>query len=118
MRVGIAADVAQECLVINAAACVLVEPRDISELDQLVTDSYLRGLNSTGAPIERTDVRLGMTAAMAAKYAWIGPSMLRAAVEERELLNGRPIADTILAWAPIVRYLLDRADEARQLADR
>ena len=93
-----------------------VAPGDIGELDELVTDCYLRGLNGAGIVIDRADVRLGMTAAMAAKYAWIGPSMLRAAVEERELLNGRPIADTIRAWAPPVRYLLERADEARRLA--
>ena len=36
----------------------------------------------------------------------------------RDTLNGRPIADAIRTWAPAVRYLLDRADEARSLIER
>jgi Phosphotransferase enzyme family len=87
----------------------------IKHLDERITDAYTRGLTDVGADIDPRRVRLGMTATMAAKYAWIAPAMARAVIEERVALNGRPISDAINTWAPAVRYLLDRADEARNL---
>jgi hypothetical protein len=95
-----------------------VPPGDIGVLDQLVTDGYRQGVTESGLTIEPSQIRLGMVAAMAAKYAWIGPATARAAAEERTTLNGRPIEEAIRVWAPTVRYLLDRADEARELASR
>ena len=57
-----------------------------------------------------------MAATIAAKYAWILPAILRAAVEHRDQLNGRPFDEAMQWWAPTVQFLLDRADEARDLA--
>jgi hypothetical protein len=56
-----------------------------------------------------------MSATIAAKYAWILPALLRAVREDRELLNRRPLDDAVRWWAPTVRFLLARADEARAL---
>lgn len=87
----------------------------IGLLDRVLTDSYLDGLSDAAASINPDLVRLGMTATMAAKYAWIAPAMARAVVEGRDKLNGRPTSEAVAAWAPAVQYLLDRADEARRL---
>jgi hypothetical protein len=57
-----------------------------------------------------------VSATIAAKYAWILPAMSRGAAEHRELLNRRPIEETFRHWAPAIPFLLDRADEARELA--
>jgi len=57
-----------------------------------------------------------MATTMVAKYAWIAPAILRAATEGRELLNRRPIADAVAAWAPAVHFLLVRAEEAEALS--
>lgn len=89
----------------------------IERLDERITDAYNSGLAEVGADIDPRRVRLGMTATMAAKYAWIAPATARAVVEERATLNGRPIGDAIKTWTPAVRYLLDRADEARNLIE-
>jgi hypothetical protein len=61
-------------------------------------------------------VRLGIAAAIAAKFAWIAPAILRATSEGRESLNRRPTEEALQSWAPTVGFLLDRADEARDLA--
>jgi hypothetical protein len=90
----------------------------IELLDQRITDAYNSGIADAGADIDPSRVRLGMTATMAAKYAWIAPAMARAIIEERDTLNGRPIGDAIETWAPAVQYLLNRADEAHSLIER
>jgi hypothetical protein len=90
----------------------------IEQLDRRIADSYIEGLADAGADIDPSRVRLGMTATMAAKYAWIGPAMARAVVAERDTINGRPIEAAIKTWAPAVRFLLDRADEAHRLTDQ
>ena len=90
----------------------------IDRLDQQITDAYNDGLAEVEANVGPSRVRLGMTATMAAKYAWIAPAMARAVVDGRDTVNGRPIADAIKAWSPAVLYLLDRADEARSLIGR
>jgi Phosphotransferase enzyme family len=90
----------------------------IERLDEETADAYTSGLAEVGADIDPRRVRLGMTATMAAKYAWIAPAMARAVIEERANLNGRPIGDAITTWAPAVRYLLDRADEAHNLIEK
>lgn len=90
----------------------------IEPLDAQISNAYNVGLTDARADLDPHVVRLGMTATMAAKYAWIAPSMARAVIDERDTLNGRPIDDAIEAWAPAVRFLLDRSDEARSLIAR
>jgi hypothetical protein len=48
-----------------------------------------------------------MRAAAAVKYFWILPAMLKAATSGREMLNRRPIEETVAAWAPVVPQLID-----------
>jgi hypothetical protein len=87
----------------------------IDELDASVARGYERGLRDAGWDGPASAVRLGMSATIAAKYAWILPALLRAVREDRELLNRRPLDDAVRWWAPTVRFLLARADEARAL---
>ncbi len=94
-----------------------VDPRRIDDLYELVARGYDAGLRDAGWGGSPAVVRLGMASIIAAKYAWIAPAILRAAIENRPLLNRRAIADTLRWWAPTVRFLLDRADEARELGD-
>jgi hypothetical protein len=90
----------------------------IDDLYETVAAGYAAGLRDAGWHGPDAAVRLGMAATIAAKYAWILPAILRAALEHRELLNGRPFAEAMEWWAPTVRFLLDRADEARVLIGR
>ncbi|HVA03362.1 MAG TPA: hypothetical protein VMU64_06385, partial [Acidimicrobiales bacterium] len=62
-----------------------------------------------------TDIELAMRATIAAKYAWIAPAMLRAAVNGTESLNRRLTTETFAAWAPVIPFLLRCAGEARRL---
>ncbi len=92
-----------------------VDPGHIDELYELVARGYESGLRDSGWDGPHALVRLGMASTMAAKYAWIAPAILRAATENRQMLNRRPITEALCWWAPTVRFLLDRADEAREL---
>ena len=89
----------------------------IEELDRTVTAGYTAGLGDAGWMDPGSLTRLGMVATTAAKYAWIGPAMLRAVADNRAEVNGRPLDETFSYWAPTVSFLLDRADEARTLAE-
>ena len=88
----------------------------IDDLYETVATGYAGGLRDAGWDGGDSLVRLGMAATIAAKYAWILPAILRAAVEHRDQVNGRPFDEAMQWWAPTVRFLLDRADEARDLA--
>lgn len=96
-------------LVPDAAFDFHVDPADLPELGELVASGYHAGLRDARADLSLDDVRRAMSAATAAKYAWIAPAMLRAVAEDRPLLNRRPLAEGVAAWAPTVRYLLTRA---------
>jgi hypothetical protein len=93
-----------------------VRPEHIDDLYDAVRDGYLAGLRDAGwnGPAEIVD--LAMSAAIAAKYAWFAPRMLRAAIERRELFNRRPIEDAFAWQAPVIPFLLSRAEQARRLA--
>jgi hypothetical protein len=104
-------------LVPDAVLDFHVGPGELGALYDAVADGYTSGLRDAGWPGSAATVRLAMSATMAAKYAWIGPALAHAAIDGRELLNGRPIAEALGWWAPTVGFLLDRADEARELDD-
>ena len=92
-----------------------VDPHHIDDLYELVARGYEAGLHDAGWEGPTALVRAGMASTIAAKYAWIAPAILRAATENRPTLNRRPITDTLRWWVPTVRFLFDRADEAREL---
>jgi hypothetical protein len=93
-----------------------VPPARLDALHDAVASGYRAGLADAGAAVGDDDVLLALAAAMAAKYAWIGPALLRAVAEGRDQLNRRPLAEAVGAWAPAVHFLLDRAAEARARA--
>jgi hypothetical protein len=88
----------------------------LDALHAAVAAGYEVGLRDAGWHGPRRVARLAMAATMAAKYAWILPAALRAVAEDRRWLNGRPLEEALTWWAPTVRFLLARADEARRLA--
>jgi hypothetical protein len=74
----------------------------IDDLHAAVASGYAAGLRDAGWDGPAATMRLGMAATIAAKYAWILPALLRAAVEDRELVNGRPFDETLRSGAPTV----------------
>jgi hypothetical protein len=105
-------------LVADAVFDFHVAPEHLDALHDAVAEGYHAGLRAAGADVDPGLVRAAMAAGLVAKYAWIAPALLRAAAEGRDLLNRRPIAETVAAWAPAIRYLLARAPEAAGLAQR
>jgi hypothetical protein len=105
-------------LVADAVLDFHVDAARIDELYTSVATGYEQGLRDGGWDGPSASVRLGLAATIAAKYAWILPALLRAVADGRELLNRRPIEEAIRSWAPTVDFLLDRADEARDLQGR
>jgi hypothetical protein len=103
-------------LVPDAVLDFHVAPEQLPELYDAVADGYEAGLRDAGWSGADATVRLAMSATMAAKYAWIGPALVRSVAERLPKLNGRPIAEAVSWWAPTVRFLLDRAEEARHLS--
>jgi hypothetical protein len=87
----------------------------IDDLYEVVHEGYLAGLQDAGWTGSPEVVDLAMRATIAAKYAWIAPAMLRAALDQRESLNGRPVEETIGWWAPVVPFFVRCADQARRL---
>jgi hypothetical protein len=98
-------------LVPDASLDFHVPPSALDHLHERVVAGYHAGLAAAGVDLTVDDVRVAMAAAVAAKYAWIGPALLRAVAEGRPLLNRRPLAAAVAAWAPTVHYLLARAAE-------
>jgi hypothetical protein len=103
-------------LVTDAVLDFHVGGSQIDELYERTARGYEVGLRAAGWGGPSSAVRLGMAATIAAKYAWILPALLRAAVEHRDTVNGRPLDETIRWWAPAIWFILERADEARALA--
>lgn len=102
-------------LVPDAVLDFHVRPEDIASLYDLVRQGYLEGLRDAGWPGSDAAVDLAMRATIAAKYAWIAPAMLRAALDQRSTLNRRPIEEGSRWWAEVVPFLLTCAEEARRL---
>jgi hypothetical protein len=95
-----------------------VEPDHITDLYELVSSEYDAGLRAAGWDGPEHAVRLAMSATIAAKYVWILPALLRAALDGRELVNGRPADETLRWWTPAVDFIHERGEEARTLARR
>jgi hypothetical protein len=93
-----------------------VAPEHLDDLYATVAEGYHAGLRAAGWDGTLDEVRLAMAASMVAKYAWIAPAILRAAVDGRDHLNRRPIAAALRSWAPTVHFLLARAAEAATVA--
>ena len=82
---------------------------------------YVRGLQAAGWQGAPRTARFGYAASLALRY---GPSCirrpLRYCLDESgetwvEQVRGRPIGEVLDRFAAVHRFLLDRADEAREL---
>jgi hypothetical protein len=104
-------------LVTDAVLDFWVAPEHFDDLFETVRRGYLDGLRRAGWSGPDQWVDLAMNATIAARYAWIGPALLRSVVEERSVMNGRPIAETVPVWAQTIPFLLDHADQARRALD-
>ena len=102
-------------LVADAVLDFVVDPALLDALYESVVDAYAAGLRSSGWSGDDATVRGAIAGCIAAKYAWIGPAMVRAVHEDRVLLNRRPINEALAAWGPAVQFILARTDEARRL---
>jgi hypothetical protein len=94
---------------------------ELRDLDEVVFESYLDGLRSAGWAGDRRMARFGYAAYTALKYGWL-VFWLRDAGDERahgmwERLAGRPMAEYVENQGRLLAYLLDLADEARELLE-
>jgi len=103
-------------LVADAVLDFHVAPERFDELYDTVRRGYEEGLRRAGWSGPTALVDLGMSAGLAARYAWIGPAILRCVAEQRATLNRRPVEEGVKCWARTLPYLLDRAERARRLA--
>lgn len=88
--------------------------------DRAVFASYLRGLRDAGWRGDRGLARLGFAAALALRW-FVLHGTLRALVggpEARRGTTGESVDDALRQLVLFTDYLLDRADEARALAER
>jgi hypothetical protein len=92
-----------------------VRPEHIDDLYEVVHQGYLAGLRDTGRTGSAEVLDLAMRATIAAKYAWIAPAMLRAALDRHSALNRRPVEEAFAWWAPVIPFLVRWAEEARRL---
>jgi phosphotransferase family enzyme len=94
------------------------EPEDAEMLDAVVFDAYMDGLRATGWEGDSRQVRFGSTAAAALHYGlfplgvFLADDGLRARFER---LFAHPASDLADRWAKVTGFLLDQADEARDL---
>jgi hypothetical protein len=99
------------------------DPADVAELESAVFDGYLAGLRATGWAGDAQLVRLGYTACAA---LWMGatlPGWAAVMLDPATGINvaamyGRPAEEVLAGWVTLTEFLLDRADEARQLMAR
>jgi hypothetical protein len=107
----------EDCAVLVADAVLdfYVRPERFDDLFAVVRRGYLDGLRRAGWTGPDEDVDLGMSATLAARYAWIAPALLRAVDAESPTLNRRAIDEAVVWWAPAVPFLVAHADIARSL---
>jgi hypothetical protein len=103
-------------LVAEAVLDFHVEPARFDDLFEVVRAGYVEGLEEAGWSGAAELVERGMNATLGARYAWIGPALLRSVVEERSVMNRRPIAETARCWGQTIPFLLDHAAGARRSA--
>ncbi|MGH8878663.1 MAG: phosphotransferase [Stackebrandtia sp.] len=91
----------------------LFDVRQLDEIRETVTDSYIEGYRSAGGPVPDADIRRAVALTGAAKYAWLAPMMLRRLTDgdspgsqaydvgsdTAEILRRRrPVFDMLVGW--------------------
>ncbi len=95
---------------------------DAARLEQVAFEGYLGGLRDAGWSGDPRLVRYGYTASAVLRYSFLAAGDIlratfdpdQAAMAERQ--HRRPFAEILADRAAITYFLLDRADEARELA--
>lgn len=97
------------------------DPAQAEALDERVFAGYVRGLQAAGWQGDPSTARFGYAASLALRY---GLSCLRRPLSYGldksgqtwvDRVRGRPIGQVLDRFAAVHRFLLDRADEAREL---
>jgi hypothetical protein len=91
-------------------------------LDRAIFEGYMAGLWEAGWRGDTKTVRFAFTAFIALKHLFLVLASLRDAPDESrhgawERLFGRPFEDYVARQAVHLYYLLERAEEAKSLAD-
>lgn len=84
---------------------------DIGEVAAVTHDAYVAALPG----IPEDDVRFGLCAGTAVKFAWIYPAVLRAVTQRPETLNKRPLDDALPIWTKALTHIADLARTAARL---
>ncbi|MGQ0604638.1 MAG: aminoglycoside phosphotransferase family protein [Anaerolineales bacterium] len=110
-------------LVANSAFFFEVEPEEIGELEATALDGYSEGLRDGGWIGDAQVVRLGyllsamlwMGATLPGWAAWMLPDESGINVQA---MYGRSANAVLAGWVRLTEFLLERADEARQLMNK
>jgi hypothetical protein len=118
---GIGAVGAELAPMVAASVCFFdADPDQMGSIDEAVFEGYLEGLRAAGWPGEADRVRLGYTAAVSLHYGLfpLGVFILDEDLRTHfERVFARPVTEILDRWAELARFLLDQADEARQLVE-
>jgi hypothetical protein len=101
-------------LVLVSVGFFAVDLMEIQELDQIVFQNYLTGLQDAGWQGDARNVRLGYLAAAALRYIFpIGLDLLLDAsgIEWHEQASGRSIGEELDRWAGVHRFTLSLVEE-------
>ena len=106
-------------LVIATLRRMAVDMEDADALEEAVLDGYVAGLRDTGWSGDERAVRLGFTAAVALRLGLV-PQTLDLILNERRREEAQrgwnvPLEELIERWAQVAYFVLDRADQARQM---
>jgi len=116
---GIAAIGSELAPMVAASICFYdVEPEQMWSVDEAVFSGYVEGLAAAGWEGKRDVVRFGYTAAASLHYGLfpLGVFLLDPQLRARfERLFDHPAIELADRWATLMRFLLDQADEAREL---
>jgi hypothetical protein len=104
-------------LVADAVLDFHLAPDCIDELYERLVRGYGAGLRDAGWSGADSLPRAAMAMTIAAKYAWIAPELENAVAEQREMLNRRPLGETLKWWEPAVVFIAERTREAHALLD-
>ena len=106
-------------LVIATLRRFAVDVADADELESVVLDGYLTGLERSGWRGDRATIELGFTAALALRIGLVPQTLgiimnaAQRAHQERTWL--RPADELIARWAQVAHFVLDRVGRAREL---
>jgi hypothetical protein len=107
-------------LVANSTYFFDSDPAQVGELERIIFAGYLAGLRHAGWAGDERLVRLGYTISAALRTGvtlpgWAAVMLDPAAGVNSIAMYGRSAEEVLAGWVALTEFLLDRADEARQL---